>query len=220
MLLRSAAVLLPHLDGEPLRLPADIATLTQAAYGQEQVGPPEWQPMLAAAEAKQKEAFAAKELKADGFRLAGVGERGVPLIGWLSGGVGNADDQTARGHVRDTDGETLEVLLLVRTEAGLVIPPWIDGGGVLVPTSTVPGWRLARQVARCTLPLPRSMTDPDVIDEVIAELEHRVDVAAWQDSPWLAGELVLDIDVGGYARIGRFDLQYDSSEGLRVTRNT
>ncbi|XVU29162.1 CRISPR-associated helicase Cas3' [Actinoplanes sp. CA-054009] len=219
MLLRSAAVLLPHLDGVPLRLPADIAALTQSAYGDTEVGPPDWQTVLAEAEKKQSEAFTAKELKADGFRLAGVAERGTSLIGWLSGGVGDADDQVARGHVRDTDGETLEVLLLVRTEEGLVIPPWIDGGGVVVPTATEPGRRLARQVARCTLPLPRSMTDPDVIDEVIGTLERRVDVSAWQTSPWLAGELVLDIDGDGHARIGPFDLHYDSHEGLRATRN-
>jgi CRISPR-associated helicase Cas3/CRISPR-associated endonuclease Cas3-HD len=219
MLLRSAAVLLPHLNGAPVRLPADIARLTQGAYGDSEVGPPTWQPVLAEAETKQREAFAAKELKADGFRLAGVAERGIPLIGWLSGGIGDADDQTARGHVRDTDGETLEVLLLVRTENGLVIPPWIDGGGVLVPTSSEPGRQLARQVARCTLPLPRSMTNADVIDDTIAELERRVDVRAWQDSPWLAGELVLDIDGNGHARLGSFDLHYDSHEGLRAVRN-
>ncbi|WP_436536022.1 CRISPR-associated helicase Cas3' [Actinoplanes sp. HUAS TT8] len=218
-LLRSAAVLLPHLDGAPLRLPADIATLTQAAYGEAEVGPQAWQPVLAEAEVKQRETFAAKELKADNFRLAAVGERGTPLIGWLSGGVGDADDQTARGHVRDTDGETLEVLLLVRTEEGLVIPPWIDGGGILVPTADTPKWWLARQIARCTLPLPRSMTAPDVIDDTIAALERRVDVTAWQDSPWLAGELVLDIDGNGLARVGSFELQYDLHEGLRAMRS-
>jgi CRISPR-associated nuclease/helicase Cas3-like protein len=219
MLLRSAAVLLAHLDSAPVRLPADIARLTQSAYGDSEVGPPTWQPALAEAERKQREAFAAKELKADGFRLAGVAERGIPLIGWLSGGIGDADDQTARGHVRDTDGETLEVLLLVRTENGLVVPPWIDGGGVVVPTSSEPGWRLARQVARCTLPLPRSMTNAEVIDDTIAELERRVDVRAWQNSPWLAGELVLDIDGNGHARLGSFDLHYDSHEGLRAVRD-
>ncbi|GGN94000.1 CRISPR-associated helicase/endonuclease Cas3 [Actinoplanes lobatus] len=218
MLLRSAAVLLPHLDGVPLRLPADIAVLTQAAYGDTEVGPQAWQPALSEAEQKQRDAFVAKELKADGFRLAGVAERGEPLIGWLSGGIGDADDKTARGHVRDTDGETLEVLLLVRTETGLVIPPWIGGGGVAVPVNSMPHWRLARQIARCTLPLPRSMTATDVIDDTIAELERRVDVAAWQDSPWLAGELVLDIEINGLARVGSFDLHYEFHEGLRVSR--
>lgn len=217
-LLRSAAVLLPHLDGAPLRLPSDIAPITQTAYGEAAIGPPSWQATMVEAEAKQRDEITAKELKADSFRLADVGEPGQPLIGWLSGGVGNADDRVAQGHVRDTDAESLEVLLLVRTSAGLVIPPWVAGGGVVVPVDSTPGWRLARSVARCTLPLPRMMTSADVIDDVIAELERRVDVSAWQDSPWLAGELVLDIDSEGHGRVGPFDLYYEPHEGLRVVK--
>jgi len=217
-LLRSAAVLLPHLEGASLRLPVNIASLTQSAYGGAAVGPESWQPAMVEAEARLRDDIVAKELKADGFRLAEVAERGVPLIGWLSGGVGNADEHTARGHVRDTDGESLEVLLLVRTPNGLILPPWIDGGGIAVPTGSVPRWPLPRQIARCTLPLPRTMTAADVIDEVIAELERRTDVSAWQDSHWLAGELVLDLDADGRATVAGFDLHYDPDEGLRVTR--
>ncbi|MFC0530332.1 CRISPR-associated helicase Cas3' [Phytohabitans kaempferiae] len=217
-LLRSAAVLLPHLDGVPLRLPSDIALITQTAYGDTAVGPPSWQATMVEAEAKQRDEITTKELKADGFRLAGVGEPGTPLIGWLSGGVGNADDRVAQGHVRDTDTESLEVLLLVRTQEGLALPAWIDGGGGPVPTSSLPRRPLPRMIARCTLPLPRAMTAADVIDEVIAELERRTDLSAWQDSPWLAGELVLDIDPDGSATVAGFDLHYDPDEGLRVTR--
>ncbi|MEQ4299939.1 CRISPR-associated endonuclease Cas3'' [Plantactinospora sp. B6F1] len=217
-LLRSAAVLLPLLDGTPLRLPADIAPPTQTAYGDTAVGPPSWQSTMVEAEAKQRDEIITKELKADGFRLAGVAEPGVPLIGWLSGGVGNADERVAQGHVRDTDADSLEVLLLVRTPDGLILPPWIDRGGTPVPTGSVPRWPLPRLVARCTLPLPRAMTAADEIEEVIAELERRTDLTAWQDSPWLAGELVLDIDGDGNATVAGFDLHYDPDEGLRVTR--
>ncbi|MFG2044514.1 CRISPR-associated helicase Cas3' [Dactylosporangium sp. NPDC048998] len=217
-LLRAAAVLLPHLDGEPLRLPADIAPLTQAAYGDAPVGPPSWQPAMAEAEVRRQDEQATKEQQADGFRLAALGERGSSLIGWLSGGVGDTDDRAAQGHVRDTDAESLEVLLLVRTPDGLVVPPWIDGGGVPVPTASEPRWPLPRQIARCTLPLPRTMTAPEVIDDVIADLEGRIELAAWQSSHWLAGELVLDIDGDGHATVAGFDLHYDQDEGLRVTR--
>ncbi|WBB79292.1 CRISPR-associated endonuclease Cas3'' [Micromonospora sp. WMMD882] len=219
-LLRSAAVLLPHLDGTPLRLPADIAPLTQAAYGDTPVGPPSWQPTLTEAEAKQRDEMVTKELKADGFRLAGVAEPGTPLIGWLSGGVGDADERVAKGHVRDTDADSFEVLLLVRADAGLVVPPWIDGGGTPVRTDSVPPWPLPRLIARCALPLPRAMTSADVVDEVIAELERRTDLSAWQGSPWLAGELLLDVDSDGTATVAGFDLRYDPTEGLRVTRAT
>ncbi|ROO52782.1 CRISPR-associated Cas3 family helicase [Micromonospora sp. Llam0] len=217
-LLRSAAVLLPHLDGTPLRLPADIAPITQTAYDDAPLGPASWQPAMIEAETKQQDEIAAKEMKADGFRLAGVAEPGTPLIGWLSGGVGNADDRVAQGHVRDTDAESLEVLLLVRTPDGLILPPWIDHASTIVPTDSPPRRPLPRMIARCTLPLPRAMTSADVIDEVIAELEHRNDLSAWQDDPWLAGELVLDIDTAGLATVAGFDLHYAPDEGLRVTR--
>lgn len=219
MLLRSAAVLLPHLDGQVLRLPADIAPLTQTAYGDTPVGPPSWQAEMDKAQQQMAETHATKQMEADKFRLAAPGERGSNLINWLSGGVGDADDHEGRGHVRDTDGETLEVILLVGTADGLVIPPWIDGGGTAVPTASLPSWTVQRQAARCTLPLPRSMTDPKVYDDVITALERRVDVRAWQhDSPWLAGEIVLDINPHGYARVAAFDLHYDQHEGLLATR--
>ena len=217
-LLRAAAVLQPHLDGAPLHLPADIALLTQSAYGDTPVGPPAWQPAMAEAEERHQNETADKEQKADGFRLAGLGGPGTSLINWLSGGGGTADDRTAQGYVRDSDSESLEVLLLVRTPDGLVTPPWIDGGGAAVPTASEPRWPLPRQIARCTLPLPRTMTDAEVIDDVIADLERRVDVTAWQTNHWLAGELVLDIDGDGTATVTGFDLRYDQHEGLRVTR--
>lgn len=217
-LLRSAAVLLPHLDGLPLRLPADIAPLTQAAYGAESVGPSTWQSTMAEAEAKQRDEIAAKQVKADSFRLAGVAEPGVPLISWLSGGVAGTEERLAQGHVRDTDAESLEVLLLVRTPGGLVLPPWIDGGGEVVPTVGTPSWWLGRAVARCSLPLPRAMTAADVIDQVISELECRIDLSAWQLNPWLAGELLLEVDGDCHARVGPFDLNYDPHGGLQVVR--
>lgn len=217
-LLRSAAVLLPHLDGVPLRLPGDISPLTQAAYGDDPVGPPDWQPALTEAYARYQDEQATKEGKARAYRLSEVAEPGTALVNWLAGGTDAKDDRAAQGHVRDSDAESLEVLLLVRTPDGLVLPPWIDGGGVPVPTADVPRWPLPRQVARCTLPLPRMMTAPEVSAEVIGELEQRIDLRAWQDDPWLAGELVLDVDGDGRARVGPFDLHYDVHEGLRVVR--
>lgn len=62
------------------------------------------------------------------------------------------------------------------------------------------------------------MTSAEVIDDVIAELETRVDLTAWQQNPWLAGELVLDIDEAGNAELRDFLLHYDTDGGLRVER--
>lgn len=218
-LLRGAAVVNRYLTGdEALRLPDDIAPLTQAAYGEAVIAPESWHTAIAEADEKAAAQRTAKETKAKGFRLDSVGEQGSPLIGWLAGGVGSADENAARGHVRDSDAESLEVLLLVRTPDGLVVPPWIEGGGQLVPTETVPPRRLARLVASCSLPLPRLMTAPDVVDPVIAELERRGNVPAWGQNPWLEGELLLDIDAEGNARLDDFDLHYDVDDGLRASK--
>ncbi|GHJ47253.1 CRISPR-associated helicase/endonuclease Cas3 [Catellatospora sp. TT07R-123] len=217
-LLRSAAVLQPHLDGTPLRLPDDIAPLTQLAYSTTPVGPPDWQPAMPEAWQRHLDTTAAKETLAKGFRLAEVGEPGTALTGWVTGGIGNAADHVAAGHVRDTGGDTLEVLLLVRTSAGLVIPPWTDGGGTPVPTDTEPRWPLPKQIARCTLPLPQRMTGGDHGAELLAELERRGAFPAWQDNQWLSGELVLDVDTSGRTSIAGFDLHYDLNEGLLVNR--
>jgi CRISPR-associated endonuclease/helicase Cas3 len=218
-LLRSAAVLLPHLDGVPLRLPEDIAPLTQVAYQDEPVGPPDWQPALAAAHQRYLDEQATKEGKARSFRLEQVAEPGTPLLNWLAGGTDAKDDRAAQGHVRDSTAESLEVLLLVRTPVGLVLPPWISGGGIPVPTGDIPEWPLSWRIAQCSLPLPQMMTAPEVIDTVIGELESRIDLAAWQADHWLAGELVLDVDGDGRARVGPFDVHYDRHEGLRVVRS-
>jgi hypothetical protein len=64
------------------------------------------------------------------------------------------------------------------------------------------------------------MTAPDVIDNVIDELERRGDYPAWSDSPWLAGELTIEFDGDGVARLGVFDLQYDVQNGLLVSRTS
>ncbi|MBB5874336.1 CRISPR-associated helicase Cas3/CRISPR-associated endonuclease Cas3-HD [Allocatelliglobosispora scoriae] len=219
-LLRSAAVLWPMLTEDiSLRLPADISILTQAAYGQEQVGDEGWQPAMAEAFETAEKQRADKESRAGGFRLDNVAEPGTPLIGWLTGGVGNTDDRAGQGHVRDDDAESLEVIVLVRTPDGLVVPPWVDrSAGVEVSTEAVPPRQLVRDIARCTLPLPRLMTAPDVIDGVIAALEGSLDLRAWQDDRWLGGELVLVLDEDGRAAVAEFDLAYNNDEGLRVSK--
>ncbi|MER7169194.1 hypothetical protein ABT336_24425 [Micromonospora sp. NPDC000207] len=186
-LLRSAAVFLPHLDGAPLRLPTDIAPITQTAYGEAPVGPPAWQPAINQAEAKQQDDITAREPEADDFRLSGV-------------------------------ADPPEVLPLVRTSIGLVIPPWIDGGGIIVCLNVVPTWDLARSLVQCTVALPQAVTFGDVFGEVMAELKGRLYFRVWYGSCWLAG-LVLDIDGKGHGRDCPFDLYYEPQEGLRFVRN-
>jgi CRISPR-associated endonuclease/helicase Cas3 len=221
-LLRSAAVLLPYLDsGRPLHLPNDISGLVQDVYDGQPVGPQSWQEAMAAAAEKTRDTVARKETRANSFRLGPVGIEGVPIIGWLEGRAGDAKGEDAaagRAHVRDDGGESLDVVVLMRRGADLITLPWLaENGGVVVPTASPPPARLGRTIASCSLSLPRQMTG-DSIDAVIESLEKRNAFSAWQNDPWVGGELILEIDERGKSIVDIFELEYDRHDGLRITR--
>ncbi|MGY3515010.1 CRISPR-associated endonuclease Cas3'' [Micromonospora sp. PTRAS2] len=225
VLLRAAAVLLPYLDGKSgLALPQDIASLVQDAYGAEPVGPPSWQDALAKAETQAlKRTFAAGE-RAETFRIRPVKQPGVSLLSWLDANVGNTDtangdERRGRAHVRDDAAETLEVLLLVRRGDELRTPSWLaEGGDVTVPTDFAPSKAVARAMLRCALPLPRALTANGGTERIIAELEARNAFPAWEKDPLIGGELILDLDERGQARLADHVLTYDRHSGLRVEK--
>ncbi|MGW5351049.1 type I-E CRISPR-associated protein Cse1/CasA [Streptomyces sp. NPDC004031] len=220
LLLRSLAVLQPHLEGAPLRLPADISPLVQAAYGDEPVGPPSWADRMAEARQSYRALLADKRERAEVFRLGPVRRAGRPIIGWVEAGVGDADDTTAgRAQVRDAE-DSLEVLVVQRRADGsLTTLPWLDRGrgGLDLPEHAVPPGRAARAVAASALNLPWHFCKPWSIDRTIRELEAFC-VEAWQtkECPWLAGELVLVLDEEGRASLAGFEIRYSPSDGLLV----
>ncbi len=61
------------------------------------------------------------------------------------------------------------------------------------------------------------MTNGRVIASVISALERTVDASGWQQSPWLAGQLVVVFGPDDRACIADFDLTYSPTEGLIVT---
>ncbi len=227
VLLRTAAVLWPHLTGatpaeRSVRLPEDISPLVQSAYGPAPVGPPSWQQEMDAAHARYRVHIEKQRTKAESFRLAAVGRDGSALLGWIEAGVGEADD-TPAGRAQVRDGvESLEVLVVQRLADGTVrTVPWLDGGkgGRALPTDAVPESQLGRIVAACGLRLPFQFTIPQIADQAIAELEEEV-IPAWQfkDSSWLAGELILFLDENCRTRLAGYDLTYHRDDGLEATR--
>lgn len=219
-LLRSLAVLGPHLDGTPLVLPDHISPLVQAAYDDRPVGPAHWTPVLADARRKYLKQLAEKRVRADAFRLAPVRRAGRAVIGWLDGNAGDADDsRTGRAQVRDSE-EALEVLVVQRRDDGrLTTVGWLDGGrgGLDLPEHAPPVRRAAEAVAASALTLPRSLTHPGVIDRTISELERFV-IPAWQvkECPWLAGELLLVLDERCQTHLSGLEIHYSADDGLRV----
>ncbi|QEU90554.1 CRISPR-associated helicase Cas3' [Streptomyces kanamyceticus] len=224
-LLRSLAVLQPHLEGEvgPVRLPQDISPLVQDAYGDGPVGPRGWGEVMEEARTQHERQQDLKEQRAGAFRLGAQAKAGRALTGWVAGGAGDADDTRAgRAQVRDSQ-ESLEVLLVQQhADGSLTTPEWIgEGRGALpLPLDAVPSARAAKAAAACGLRLPLQLSHPKVVDQVIAELEEFC-VPAWQtkQSPWLAGELILPVHSDCQTCLAGFVLSYSPNDGLEVRRD-
>ncbi|MFC7217640.1 type I-E CRISPR-associated protein Cse1/CasA [Streptomyces polyrhachis] len=219
-LLRSLAVLGPHLDGTPLLLPDHISPLVQTAYGETQVGELTWAKALESARIEHLTFLADKRQKAEAFLLGPVKRAGRPVYGWLGPNAGDAeDDRTGKAQVRDSM-ESLEVLVVQRLRDGsLTTVPWLTRGrgGLALHLDFPPDRHTAEAVAASALTLPRLLTHPGVIDRTIEELERFL-VPAWQvkECPWLAGELLLILDEDCQTRLAGFDLVYSKADGLRV----
>lgn len=218
-LLRSAAVLLPYTsEGKALELPGDIAALVQHAYGNETVGPPEWQDAIAAAQRDEAAKRAVQEGLARTFRLRSPQAAGDAILGWLDAGspFDDEDSPGGRAMVRDIPVDTVEVLLIARDGDGFTTLPWLKRhGGEPLPTESCPEEEVARTLAASTLSLPIELSG----EEVIGELENRHEwIGAWQASRLLEGQLVLDIDLAHGTELAGYHLEYDRHDGLRVQR--
>ncbi|WP_318552193.1 hypothetical protein [Kitasatospora fiedleri] len=221
-LLRSLAVLHPHLEGgRSLSLPDDISALVQAAYGDGPVGPAQWAPVLEEARLVHEQLQVKKAKAADVFRIREVGKEGRSLMGWLAGGTGDADDTRAgRAQVRDSP-ESIEVVVVEELEDGsLATVSWAGQGrgGLPLPTGSVPSPKAAKAAAACELRLPAHLAKPYVIDRVVAELEQFY-FESWQvkENPWLAGQLLLPIRPGRPTLLAGFRLMYTRENGLEVS---
>lgn len=218
-LLRSAAVLRRHLEHHgPIILPDHIAPLVQEAYASDAGPPSGWETAWKEAELTAERQRNDRINRARDFLLDAPPPTATPIIGLLGHHSQEADDSgKGRAQVRDaTDG--ISVLMVQRVDGHIRVLPWIDeyGGAALDSGIGVPD-DLARAVARCTVPLPPDLTHPGIIDRAIADLE-RNGVAAWQNSPWLGGELVLVLDEKLSAELAGVELLYDRAFGLSAHR--
>ncbi len=218
-LLRAAALVADRIAmGQGVDLPGDIAPWVQAAYGSGVLGPPSWQPTIdLALAAAQREAHDKQE-RARVFRLAPPQPAGEPILGWLSGSIGEVDDQQrGKAQVRDTD-DSLEVIVLVRgTDGSIRFPHGVPGrGGDVVTTDFVPGSSEARALAGCSVRVGGAWAKGTSGAELLTALE-RTCFAAWQQHPLLAGQLVLLLDEHGTAEVGGARFSYDGRRGLEIS---
>ncbi|MFJ3984035.1 CRISPR-associated helicase Cas3' [Streptomyces fungicidicus] len=229
-LLRSAAVLLPHLEGgssRPVRLPADISPLVQSAYGEGPVGPDHWQDVMKKAREQFERYRDDQAERAAVFRLGDVGRPGRPLFGWVAAGVGDTDDTpTGRAQVRDTRDSLAVVVVQRRGDGSLATLPWLEPdrrgrhrAGLELPQDATPAPFAARTAASCGLRLPLQFSG-ETMDRAIEELEHLY-LPKWQgkESPWLSDQLILTLDEDCQTRLAGFLLRYSPEDGLEVTRD-
>lgn len=210
-LTESLAVLgLDTLDsGTSIALPHDIPRLVRTAYSDDvrNTIPDSWLEEYASQRTKRNEKFASKVHRAQTCLLADL-----PHAIQNEWSLVNLSDQTRavtddsrdedRGQraVRDTQ-ETIEVLLVrKRLDGGISLPPWVGDKkverGEELPTAFEPSREQSLLLAQCAVRLPLSVCPLPQIDACIEELERRsgMYVRCWQESPWLAGRLLLPMD--------------------------
>lgn len=222
LLLRSTAVLTPHLDGIPVDLPQDIPRLVTAGYEPSLAAPTGWTLAWAAAEKKAADAVESQRSRAGVFRIAEPGSRPT-LVGWVDGGTNETDElSSGRAQVRDSE-DSLEVLVVMRDFGGVIRlipgPHLLAGADLGIPSNGPPAEHLALAVAGQSLRLPAFLTKGALMDKVIRDLEVQArDFTGWQQSRWLAGQLVLCLDDDLQAVVAGWVLRYDRSLGLIVSK--
>jgi hypothetical protein len=221
-LLRAAALMEERTKVDrSILLPDDIAPWVQRAYASSPVGPSSWQEEMTAAAHDADRLIAAKRERAKVFRLASPRPAGVPVLGWIDGSVGEADDSAAaQAQVRDTES-SIEVLVLQRDDDGQLrlldgVP---DFNQDLVDSERALSPALARAVAGSALRLGGWAVRGVGADRLISGLERNY-FPAWQRDPLLSGQLILILDPTGVSHVADMILRYTTAHGLEMSRAT
>lgn len=212
-LLRAGSVLLRvEADGGVIHLPRDIPRLVDEAALVDMSMPEGWEETYSIATNEERQDLAGLRRHASNWCIGKVGK---DLFDWNTG----SDSETAQGQARVRDGDdSIEVLVAQQIDDQRRILPWIHPhGGVGLSLDAPPEARFARALATCSLRLPAWLCNSRG-DQVVKELEA-LGRAAWQQSPWLRGQLVLLLDENLETELAGVRIVYSSEEGLRVSGN-
>lgn len=188
-----------------VRLPDDIAPMVRTAYEDDDQSrieglsiPEAWRVAYLEDCAERKAYVAEEESKALGYRLHDPVIQDFNNVPWEDGDVVlrgddvNTEEEKGQMAVRDTQ-DTVEVLLVRRCGDHIALLPWVMGGEEL-PLGEIPSNDVSVQLVQCAIRLPLGVCRD--VDALIRELEDGCQqfVRNWQDSPWLAGRLLLVLD--------------------------
>jgi CRISPR-associated helicase Cas3/CRISPR-associated endonuclease Cas3-HD len=214
-LLRSAAVLVQRF-GSTIELPDDIAPLVQTAYGDQPLGPSDWQDAMQRAESDWLAETARREEKARDFQIADPAKPGRAIVGWLSANVGEADESSeGRGQVRDGEPSLEAIVVQVGADGRLHTPSWLDApaGDLVVPREETPSDEVAEVLASCAIRLPLAFSNADTEKELWASTPP-----AWRRSLLLYRWPVLLVDETGWAVLNGRRVRYTTGRGLEVMK--
>ena len=195
---------------DQLVLPQDIPNLVQDVYDDSVLLVSE---PTGYKEAKEKwyKLIQNKEDRAEAFRICPPWpEPTLDISGWLDKDVSDHQGEAA---VRDSD-ESIEVLLIQEINGKLYFLGAADGPEI--SPNSIPDRNLSKTLAQQRIRLPNVLCGPWIIDKTIAELErlNGERLLAWQESPWLKGELFLIQNENSSARLCGYKLTYDKYDGL------
>lgn len=192
-----------------VQLPKDISVLVRTAYSPlvQQKVPDAWMQRYSEALGSRGRKQQEQKSRAESCLLMGIGDLAG---GYQSLTALNAQDRTNELQIGDLDAgpravrdtqETIEVILVRKTaDGGIALFPWIGGKsietGAELPTDEAPDPQESKLLLQCTTRLPLSICPMNELDDCIEELERGCGryVEMWQESPWLAGMLVLPLE--------------------------
>ncbi|MFE3758036.1 CRISPR-associated helicase Cas3' [Nocardia tengchongensis] len=214
-LLRAAAVLGRQSDAL-IRIPDQVPVLVADGYADSFVAPAGWETAIETAEVEWREYTAAQHERARAYLLSHPYGEEPTLRGWLAAAAPD-DVEGAGGQAQVRDAEdTIEAIVVRREGDNVYALGEVAGyGGQLIPTEGPPSPGFAKALAACTIRLPAMLTNYRRMDAAIKTLEQNY-YPGWQQSPWLAGELVLELDETGSAAVGGHRLRYDDPLGLVI----
>lgn len=199
-----------------IQLPGDIAPLVQLAYGPDDLGPESWREAMTAAAKKRCDRTERRESKAEEYQIVTPAELGSLISGWVSGNVGDADEDTAEGRGQVRDGApSLEAILVCEDDTGgWRTPAWLeDGHGDLpVPKTSTPAEDIAEVLASCVIRLPLTFSNAATEEEL-----WDTTPPAWEDSPLIYRQPVLRVDEHGRGQLNRRGIHYTPEFGLEVS---